>query len=93
MRRGIKEQKISTRPPLKIEITWSELFNISQLSINDKFKIQYLNNLPANTLNEIDLLNNFCLNPSCRNVRKGPQSIHPPSIRLKGGLGCQENAI
>ena len=54
MGRGIKEQKISTRPPLKIEITWSELFNISQLSINDKFKVQYLNNLPANTLDEID---------------------------------------
>ena len=54
MRRGIKEQKISTRPPLKIEITWSELSNISQLSINDKFKVQYLNNLQAITLNEID---------------------------------------
>ena len=28
--------------------------NISQLSINDKFKIQYLSNLPANALNEIE---------------------------------------
>ena len=54
MRRGIKEQKISTRPPLKIEITWSELFNISHLSMNDKIMVTYLNNLPANTLDEID---------------------------------------
>ena len=54
MRRGIKEQKSQLDPCLQIEITWSELFNISQLSIKDKIKYTYLNNLPANTLVEID---------------------------------------